>query len=398
MSYVQKIELGGKSYAPSSNHPFFPYTREFCLFAELMNKLNTKLEDEKDPESALRKVLSLLKIAICKNDTGKVKTTILEEISEHMMDIYTMANERIAAIQLWITTKRKESNDKFRTPERSVGCGGSIVGRKNHKALRCIIDHFASSVLNVSINIHVMLGKIDPDSGFPSTPNSSKLSVSISPTSFPSIISLFKTPDTKIFDEDVIEESLGKRLGLDKVLGLQEKNKASNKGVPKFNSNLAWAEETSPILASPVVPPTPEGDIGSSGSIYIHDTMEAGVLTPIGRSKQLPEIKQVIEEAKQDAEKALKEARQAVKPPKKCLKRSILNDINKVNKFPIQSVKDDKSDIDETKSKRIKVTGQENVTLGVSNKSQPKKSSVPKAKKQMPLLKGQMKMTAFLRM
>ena len=91
------------------------------------------------------------------------------------MEIYKMTSQRTAAIQEWISIKRQESSDKFRTPERSVGSGGSIVGRKNHKAIRSIIDHFASSLLNVSIDVHVMLGKIDPNKDFPSTPNSSKL-------------------------------------------------------------------------------------------------------------------------------------------------------------------------------------------------------------------------------
>ena len=395
------MELGGKSYAPSNNHPFAPYNREFCLFVELVNKLNTKIEDEKDPEAALKKILSIIKIAICKNNTGKVKTSILDEISEHIIDIYQWTSDRTTAIQRWINTKRQESNDNFQTPQRSVGCGGSIVGRKNHKAIKSIVDHFASSVQNVSINVHVMLGKIDPDKDIPSTPSSNKLSCSISPTSFPSVMSLFKTPDPKISDEDdIIEESLGKRLGLDKILGLKEEKKIISRGVPKFNCNLAWAEETSPIIISPVVPNTPEGGEVKSGSIYIHDTNDDGVSTPTARSRQSPEIKKVIQEAKQDAEKALKEARQAVKPPKNCSKRSILKDINKVNRFPIQSVKNDaKSESEENKAKRIKISGQENsFSQATAMKPLVKKSNAPKLKKQIPLLKGQMKMTAFLRM
>ena len=114
---------------------------------------------------------------------------------------------------------------------------------------------------------------------------------------------------------------------------------------------------------------------------------------------QRSKFKQVIHDAKQDAEKALKEARKAVKPPKACSKRSILQDINKVNKFPIQPVKDDKSDMEESKPKRIKVDGQENMaSQKCVDKSLAKKSSVSRQKKQIILPKGQMKMTAFLRM
>ena len=73
VSYVQKMELGGKCNAPSMSHPFTPYNREFCLFVELMNKLNTKIEDEKEAEVSLRKILNLIKQAVCKNNTGKSK-------------------------------------------------------------------------------------------------------------------------------------------------------------------------------------------------------------------------------------------------------------------------------------------------------------------------------------
>ena len=36
VSYVQRIELGGKSYAPSADHPFIPYNREFCQFVGML--------------------------------------------------------------------------------------------------------------------------------------------------------------------------------------------------------------------------------------------------------------------------------------------------------------------------------------------------------------------------
>merc|ERR1712110_1140511 len=121
-----------------------------------MNKLNTRIEDEKEPNVALKKLLNLIKLAIC----------------------------------------------------------------KNNKAIKFVLDH-AATKMNRPINIHVLLGKIDPEKDLNRTPSNGKLSCSISPTSFPSLISLFKSPDIPIVDEDadIPEETLSKRLGLDKILG-----------------------------------------------------------------------------------------------------------------------------------------------------------------------------------
>ena len=75
VSYVQRIELGGKSYAPSADHPFIPYNREFCQFVETANKnkssalmvLSLKLPDDKET------LISKLKenVAFSKNELIK---------------------------------------------------------------------------------------------------------------------------------------------------------------------------------------------------------------------------------------------------------------------------------------------------------------------------------------
>merc|ERR1712110_753268 len=156
-------------------------------------------------------------------------------------------------------------------------------------------------------------------------------------TSFPSLISLFKSPDIPIDDE----ETHSKRLGLDKILGNGKIKEEKTRGIPKFDANLAWAENTSPILISPEAIKASTDESPVLGRVFLHvqeNEANENIGTPTGRSKtktSTSRVAEIIAEGKQNAEMALKEARQAVKPPKKNLKRSILQDINKVNKFPI---------------------------------------------------------------
>jgi hypothetical protein len=194
-------------------------------------------------------------------------------------------------------------------------------------------------------------------------------------------------------------------LGLDKILGAQKEDNKQVMGVPKFDANLAWAEETSPILISPIGVQNTENYLQNSGRIIVHDaetTQEDNSSTPLGPSKILGKtnIAEIIKDAKHDAEKALREAKQAIRPPKTCPKRSILKDINKVNKYPIEPKnKSERSANNENCPKRIKISGAENLPSQSSNKHLlPKKSQCTKSKKYAAPLKGQMKMTSFLRM
>ena len=365
-----------------------------------MNKLNTRIEDEKEPDVALKKLLNLIKLAICKNNTGKLRLSTLDDIANSIFESYELATERFSQIQTWITANSQVNCQQFQTPERSVGCGGSVVGRKNKKAIKFVLDH-AATKMNRPINIHVLLGKIDPEKDLNRTPSNGKLSCSISPTSFPSLISLFKSPDIPIVDEDtdIPEETLSKRLGLDKILGNGKIKEEKTRGIPKFDANLAWAENTSPILISPEAIKASTDESPVLGRVFLHvqeNEATENIGTPTGRSKtSTSRVAEIIAEGKQNAEMALKEARQAVKPPKKNLKRSILQDINKVNKFPIAASNSTKisNDAVQNAGKQIKVSGQENLPQINATKQK----TTAKKKKLVPL-KGQMKMTAFLRM
>ena len=55
---MQKLKLGGKSYAPTEEHDLYPYNKNLEEFLDFMDKLHSKIEDEKKPEEAVKKVLA----------------------------------------------------------------------------------------------------------------------------------------------------------------------------------------------------------------------------------------------------------------------------------------------------------------------------------------------------
>ena len=82
LSYAKKLELGGKSYAPTETHPFYNFSKELTDFSNLMSKLHDKLEDEQIGEKALMKVLGSIKSQLMKTLRQSSVEMIIEEFSE----------------------------------------------------------------------------------------------------------------------------------------------------------------------------------------------------------------------------------------------------------------------------------------------------------------------------
>ena len=47
-SYVMKIRLGGKGYAPDPNHPLGPHVKGIGEFVSLMHRMETVIEEDPD--------------------------------------------------------------------------------------------------------------------------------------------------------------------------------------------------------------------------------------------------------------------------------------------------------------------------------------------------------------
>ena len=82
LSYAKKLELGGKSYAPTETHPFYNFSKELTDFSNLMSKLHDKLEDEQTGEKALMKVLGSIKSQLMKTLRQSSVEMIIEEFSK----------------------------------------------------------------------------------------------------------------------------------------------------------------------------------------------------------------------------------------------------------------------------------------------------------------------------
>lgn len=177
VSYVQKLKLGGKSYAPSSDHPFHPYNKELQEFIDFMEKLQDKIEDGKCESETIRKIFNLIKCQIVKS--AKLRTSSVE----------TAVDKLVCLLNELMESERLHSSS---TPKRPVGCGGSVAGRKNLKVIRKVVDVLACRNCDGSDldNIPALLGKLSIVTG--------------TPVAAPKVSALFKSPDFE--DESNISE------------------------------------------------------------------------------------------------------------------------------------------------------------------------------------------------
>jgi cysteinyl-tRNA synthetase len=118
VSYVQKMKLGGKSYVPSSDHPFMPFNKDLTEFTNLMSKLYSKLEDEMDSENAFKKVMTCLKSHISKSSTLKISS--VEKVIEKMLDQFSICLKRFQ------TYEKQEEDEEEK--EDANGSSYVIVG------------------------------------------------------------------------------------------------------------------------------------------------------------------------------------------------------------------------------------------------------------------------------
>ena len=96
VSYAAKLQLGGKSYAPTEDHAFFNFSKELVDFSNFMNKLHDKLEDEPIGEKALTKVLNSLKSHLMKTlRQSSVETVIDEFLQTFKISLHRWTNVQV---------------------------------------------------------------------------------------------------------------------------------------------------------------------------------------------------------------------------------------------------------------------------------------------------------------
>ena len=225
--------------------------------------------------------------------------------------------------------------------------------------IKQVLDFISTRPLG-KINVHTLLGKIGQSS--------------------PKILNFFTSPDLvneKDTTKDIIDKTLTPKI-----------TKKKCDGKPRFQSTMAWAADTSPLV------------LKSDEKVPVR-TFGVTAVMQVESSPKLTKVSKIAEQAKNEAEEALKEARavnKVIKVNKALSKRSILSDIKNAEKWTKQPAKKlklevfDENDTKGTKKRNLDIKGEENATKPKDTK--PKKKS---SKAQKPLLKGQMKMTSFLR-
>jgi hypothetical protein len=282
--------------------------------------------------------------------------------------------------------------------------------------IRGCADYLAADTL--SVNLHLLLGKVEPDK------------LGTTPISAPAVTALFKTPEvgastTTDCDDIAVEtESLADRLGLNKILnGGRDEEKTTLlpvaaaptiSGMPRFQSSLAWAVDSSPAILK-----------SCERNPNVQDTEADMTATPVAASKSKRAALRVIAALEEDAEDAAdgerlkkakngleealekgREASKALKRKRAAPKRSILKDIANLKTPSVLEGVD--AAVKGADKKRPKMDAKLSI-LTEEDKfevKKPKKTTTAarvigkskKSKAPAPLMKGQMKMTAFLRM
>ena len=224
--------------------------------------------------------------------------------------------------------------------------------------IKQVLDFTSTRPLG-KINVHQLLGKIGQAS--------------------PKILNFFTSPDLVVNEDttkDIIDKTLTPKI-----------SKKKNDGKPRFQSTMAWAADTSPLV------------LKSDEKVPVR-TFGVTAVMQVDSSPKLSKMSKIAEQAKNEAEQALKEAKAVNKEIKlnKAPKRSILADIKNAEKWTKQPTKKpklevlDENETKSTKKRTLDIKGEENATKPKETK--PKKKS---SKAQKPLLRGQMKMTSFLR-
>lgn len=89
ISYVTKIKLGGKGYAPPPDCPMLPHFKKLELFVDTLNQMQTLIEEDLIPESAVKRLINILKKKLLKCGSDKLRISAIETVTENLKTIAT---------------------------------------------------------------------------------------------------------------------------------------------------------------------------------------------------------------------------------------------------------------------------------------------------------------------
>ncbi|CAL1280249.1 unnamed protein product [Larinioides sclopetarius] len=87
ISYVTRIKLGGKGYAPPSDCPLLPYMKKIELFVDILNQMQTLIEEDLIVISAVKRIINILKKKLLKCGSDKLRSSSIEIASENLKNL-----------------------------------------------------------------------------------------------------------------------------------------------------------------------------------------------------------------------------------------------------------------------------------------------------------------------
>ncbi|XP_067677440.1 PCNA-interacting partner-like isoform X2 [Haliotis asinina] len=173
-SFLMRIRLGGKGYAPDIECPLNQHVKGLGDLMELIQKLLTVAEEISDIRSACRRILNIVKNRLIKCKLLKLRKEDVEGVTEQLY-------ECISQIVGDLETRTAH------TPNKPASEGGSLMGRQTLRVIKILLDKMATTQGgDNSCEMFLSDMALDPTT----------------PTRVPCLMSQFRSPDIVAMEED----------------------------------------------------------------------------------------------------------------------------------------------------------------------------------------------------
>ncbi|XP_013409016.1 PCNA-interacting partner [Lingula anatina] len=228
ISFIMRLRLGGKGYAPDPSSPLTTHVKGLGEFVDLIHKLQTIIEEVKDHRVALCRLVNVLKLTIARSKDCKLRKCSVEKVAENLHDQISHLLDSAEGVE-------------EQSPAKSNGEGGSILGKKTIKTLQKLLDHIACQPMEHSS------ADILTD-----TFSSQK-----TPVRLPALVSQFRSPDMveeEIMKEPNISETLSERMvkkkqGQKDIRPVERYGSCMDWAAPAYNSGFSQNDEKEFLLA-----------------------------------------------------------------------------------------------------------------------------------------------------
>jgi hypothetical protein len=206
VSYIMRRRLGGKSYAPDPNVPLAQHVKGLGEFVDLINKLQTIVEEDTNSSSAIRRVLNAIKMSIVRCRDNTIRHQSVDAVNNRLQIHASKIMEIVS----------QETDD---SPKRNASVGGSMLGRKTLKIVRQILDSKAGQPME-SKCVEILTDGVSSQK---------------TPIRFPCLMSQFRSP-LEVSPDGKADRTLAERM----KEKLQKKEKKTS--IQRFQAHMDWAQ------------------------------------------------------------------------------------------------------------------------------------------------------------